>query len=39
MFSSPFFAITVAVSLAWTALGAVTLVLLLVRDWKNHELW
>lgn len=39
MFSSAFLQILVYVGLAWTGLGALALILLLIRDWKRGELW
>jgi hypothetical protein len=39
MFSSGFLGFLVMLGLIWTALGAVVLVLLLIRDWKHGELW
>lgn len=39
MFSSAFLLFIVVASLVWTAFGALALILLLVRDWKNEELW
>lgn len=39
MFSPTFLQVLVYVGIAWTALGALTLVLLLIRDWKRGELW
>lgn len=39
MFSSPFLVFIIVTGLIWTALGALALILLLARDWKNDELW
>lgn len=39
MFSSGFFTFLVVLGLIWTAAGAATLILLLIKDWKNGELW
>ena len=39
MFSSTFLLCLIIASLVWTAIGVITLVTLLVRDWKKHELW
>lgn len=39
MFSSGFLQILVYVGLGWTALGALALIVLLIRDWKRGELW
>lgn len=39
MFSSTFFYALVIMGLVWTALGALTLVILLVRDYKSGNLW
>lgn len=39
MFSSAFLLFIVVTSLVWTAGGALALILLLIRDWKNGELW
>lgn len=39
MFSSEFFYALVILGLSWTALGALALVVLLVRDWIRKELW
>ena len=39
MFSPSFLTLLVHLGLAWTALGALTLVALLLRDWKRGELW
>lgn len=39
MFSEAFFYGLVILGLIWTALGVVTLVVMLVRDWKKGELW
>lgn len=37
--SSTLFGVLVVVAIAGAALGAVTLGVLLVRDWKNGDLW
>lgn len=39
MFSSGFLGFLVILGLIWTALGAVALVLLLIKDWQKNELW
>lgn len=39
MFSAGFLNFLVYLGLIWTALGALTLIVLLVRDWKRGELW
>ncbi len=39
MFSESFLQILILLALAWTALGAVTLVVLLLRDLKKRKLW
>ena len=39
MFSAGFLQFLVILGLAWTALGALTLIVLLIRDWKRGELW
>ena len=39
MFSSAFLQFLVCLGLVWTGLGALALVLLLIRDWKRGELW
>ncbi|GAA5482156.1 hypothetical protein Hsar01_01373 [Haloferula sargassicola] len=39
MFSATFLQILVYVGLTWTGLGALALVILLIRDWKRGELW
>ncbi len=39
MFSSAFFYFLVILGLAWTALGAVALVVMLIIDWKKGQLW
>lgn len=39
MFSAGFFQFLILFGLLWTGLGALTLILLFVRDWKKGELW
>lgn len=39
MFSAGFLTFLVWLGLIWTALGALALILLLIRDWKRGELW
>ncbi len=39
MFSQTFLHGLIALALLWTAAGAVTLVVLLIRDFKNGKLW
>lgn len=39
MFSSAFLQFLVYLGLAWTGLGALALIVLLIRDWKRGELW
>lgn len=39
MFSESFFTILIATGLIWTGLGALALIVLLVRDWKKGNLW
>lgn len=39
MFSETFFSVLITMGLVWTALGAVTLIALLIRDWIRNELW
>lgn len=39
MFSSEFFYGLVILGLSWTGLGALALVVLLIRDWIRKELW
>jgi hypothetical protein len=39
MFSLPFFQFLIFTGLIWTLLAAVTLIALLVIDWKNGNLW
>lgn len=39
MFTESFLAGLVLLSLAWTALGAVLLLVLLVVDWLRGDLW
>lgn len=39
MFSATFLQLLVTAGLAWTTLGALTLVVLLLRDWKRGQLW
>ncbi len=39
MFSEAFLQFLVLLGLIWTGLGALTLIILLIRDWKRGELW
>lgn len=39
MFSASFLTFLVLLGLAWTALAALTLTALLIRDWLRKELW
>ncbi|MFP4070318.1 MAG: hypothetical protein ACOC4K_03440 [Verrucomicrobiota bacterium] len=39
LFSESFFYILIYGALVWTALGAVILVTLLVKDRKNNKIW
>ena len=39
MFSAAFLQTLVFLALAWTGLGALTLIVLLIRDWKRGQLW
>jgi len=39
MFSSGFLTFLVFLGLIWTALGALTLIALLLLDWKRGDLW
>ncbi|MEM0968323.1 MAG: hypothetical protein AAGJ31_03145 [Verrucomicrobiota bacterium] len=39
MFSLAFVQILIVLALIWTGLGAVTLVTLLVIDWRKGNLW
>jgi hypothetical protein len=39
MFSAGFLELLVWTGLAWTGLGALLLVILLIRDWRRGELW
>lgn len=39
MFSLTFLKLLILTGLVWTALAAVTLAVLLVIDWKRHQLW
>lgn len=39
MFSAEFFRFLVTIALIWTGLGAFALVVLLIRDWLNKQLW
>jgi hypothetical protein len=39
MFSLSFFKILILAGLGWTALAALSLVVLLVIDWKRGQLW
>lgn len=39
MFTTGFFQILILLGLVWTALGALALIVLLIKDWKRGELW
>lgn len=39
MFSETFLFYLIVTALSWTGLGALTLIILLIKDWKNKELW
>jgi hypothetical protein len=39
MFSAEFLKLLVIVALTWTGIGALALLLMLFKDWKNKELW
>lgn len=39
MFSQSFLHGLILLALAWTAIGALTLIVLLVRDWLQGKLW
>lgn len=39
MFSVTFLQVLIVTGLAWTGLGALALIVLLIRDWKRGELW
>ncbi len=39
MFSEGFFYFLIVAGLIWTLLGAITLLVLLFRDWKDGNLW
>lgn len=39
MFTSTFLLVLISLGLVWTALGAITLVVLLIRDFKRNQLW
>lgn len=39
MFTQAFLQFLIVAALAWTTLGVVCLLALLVRDWKNGTLW
>jgi len=39
MFSSSFFYGLVILGLTWTALGALALIVLLLKDWIKKQLW
>lgn len=39
MFPESFLQFLVLLGLIWTGLGALALIVLLVRDWKRGELW
>ncbi len=39
MFSTTFISILIIGSLIWTALGAITLLILILRDHRNRNIW
>ena len=39
MFPQTFLHLLINLALFWTWLGAVALIVLLIRDWKNGKLW
>lgn len=39
MFCSEFLFWLIVIALSWTGLGAFTLIILLIKDWKNKQLW
>lgn len=39
MFSSQFLFWFIAIALIWTAMGALSLIVLLIKDWKKKQLW
>ena len=39
MFTQSFLNVLVVTALVWTAIGALTLVILLIRDFRNGTLW
>jgi len=39
MFTQSFLQFLIVAALSWTALGALTLIALVLRDWKNGNLW
>lgn len=39
MFSSTALLLLIVIALAWTGLGALTLIVLLCKDWKTKQLW
>ena len=39
LFPESFFSVLVITGLVWTALGALALIVLLIRDWKQGKLW
>lgn len=39
MFSIEFLEFIILTGLAWTALAAITLLTLLIRDWRRNDLW
>ena len=39
MFSPTFIHFLIVIALAWTGLGALSLLILLVRDWAKGTLW
>ena len=39
MFTSSFLAFIIVLGLGWTALAAVALTVLMIRDWHRKQLW
>ena len=39
MFSQPFLHFLILLALGWTGAGALTLILLLIRDYRQGKLW
>ncbi len=39
MFTESLLHSLIVLALAWTALGALALIVLLIKDWKNGTLW